>query len=147
MCGSRSTQRGSAPLSLHGRDRQTPAPRAPNLLCYQQYAPKASSPSLSPAVCPRQHHHLHSIHPLIDTLHRRIAFECSLGRRLGLRGGLIQSRIGPNTHTSFINDTETRRLSRSSSFSLDDHLLANPTRRGPTENFSQEFSGMPDHAQ
>lgn len=98
MCGSRSTQRGSAPLSLHGRDRQTPAPRAPNLLCYQRYAPKASSPSSSPAVCPRQHHHLHSIHPLIDTLHRRIAFECSLGRRLGLRGGLIQSRIGPNTH-------------------------------------------------
>lgn len=69
------------PLSIHGANRQTLAPRAPNLLCYQCCSLKPCSPSSSQAVCLRQHQHLHSIHPLSDTLHRRIAFEFSLGEQ------------------------------------------------------------------
>lgn len=61
MCGSGSHPYGSAHPTLFRSNRQTLAPRAPNLLPYQLLSLQERLPSSSQAVCLRHHHHHHHL--------------------------------------------------------------------------------------
>ncbi len=119
VCGPGSTQCGSSPLSLHCRDRQTLAPRAPNLLCY---LPQSVSPLLIAGCLPAATPPL-TLHPLAYWYTSpQVRLRVLLGKAVGLQGGLIQSGLGPNTHIiHHQHRTSPEKHSTRPSFSLDDH--------------------------
>lgn len=103
-------------LSPHGRDRQTLAPRAPNLPCDRRSSSWAPSPLLITGCLPAAPPPL-TLHPLAYWYTSpQDRLRLLLGKAMGLQGVLMQSTQGENAH--IIHQQHTGPVQRDSPPSL-----------------------------